>query len=273
MGNYYHKPTPEELDVDLNNLFNENLRRLCQVVDKEYLDNPEAFAECLWLLNKQVEKLGALKINKLIEDGYCKPKVDCRGLLVAVTAEAQQVGDREYWIVKAGQQIDPLADRSAPKVTVLSAGALDGNRAEVRVNLIPVVLEQHEDWGQRGLHLVCIDPFTSAVISAESFDLHTSSEMCEYALKAIPNYAIVAAAVKDTAYRKLSKKVIEYFESLGSCELVNLRHQESWAFVGGGIKRKDGKLEYQEMRREVTKRRATATKTFQEPIDEQAQYR
>ena len=101
---------------------------------------------------------------------------------------------------------------------------MDGNKADIRVNLIPVELEKHEDWGQRGLHIVVIDPFTSSIISAESFDLHSSSEMCEFALKAIPNNAIVAAAVKDTAYRKLSKTVIDYFERLGSQEIANLRH-------------------------------------------------
>jgi len=89
--------------------------------------------------------------------------------------------------------------------------------------------------------------------------------MCEFALKHIPNNAIVAAAVKDTAFRKLSQTVIDYFESLGSKELANLKHHQSWSFVGGGIKGKDGKLQYVEERKEVTKRRATVMKTFPEP--------
>jgi len=56
------------------------------------------------------------------------------------------VGATDYWVVKAGQQLDPLADRSAPKVSAISAGHQDGNKAEIRVNLQPVVIEKHEDW-------------------------------------------------------------------------------------------------------------------------------
>ena len=83
----------------------------------------------------------------------------------------------------------------------------------------------------------------------------------------------MAAAVKDTAYRNLSKTVIDFFESLGSQQLSKLRHQESWAFVGGGIKDKKGNTGYVEERREITKRRATVTKTFAEPVDHAALHR
>ena len=95
-----------------------------------------------------------------------------------------------------------------------------------------VEVEENENGHHRGLHIVVINHFSGEVIWAKCFDTYKSSERMEAAIKTIPKTSIIAAACQDDCASTMSKTIKEWFASMGSTEIWNIKFRHSFAFIG-----------------------------------------
>ena len=106
-------------------------------------------------------------------------------------------------------------------VQVTSAGFDDKNQdASVCINREQVEIKVNENGNLRGLHIVVASPDDGAVVKAQAYDTHESSEELEKFISEEMAYgSIVVAACQDECSKNLSEKVKEWFQRMGSKEI------------------------------------------------------
>ena len=81
--------------------------------------------------------------------------------------------------------------------------------------------------------MVIIDSENGSVLAAEIFDTYKSSdEFDEFIMDDIKVGHIVVAACSDDCFKSLSEEGIAWFTDMGSKEILKLRYQQSFAFIG-----------------------------------------
>ena len=155
-------------------------------------------------------------------------------------------------------------------VEASSAGFNGGNEACITLNGLPVYVEKNEHNHERGLHIVVFNPFLGMIESAKVFDTYQTSRGHDsfdaYITKHIPEGHIVVAACKDECTTQLSEEGKQWFSSMGSTEIQNLKYRCGFVFIGIS-----GRHEAIEKRAMKKKHRVSVTKIFQVNVDSAAQ--
>ena len=112
------------------------------------------------------------------------------------------------------------------KIDILSQGFVSGNKAHIKI-------DGTDRLGKagRGINLVVM---VGGEIKSRSYDTYGGkkhSDRLVKDLKEIPEGAVIIAAVRDEASRKLTPALKAAFAELGSKEIKNLRFREGWIFV------------------------------------------
>ena len=81
--------------------------------------------------------------------------------------------------------------------------------------------------------MVIINPHTGKVNHAQVYDTYEEKEEFDkFRRKIIPEGYIIVAACKDDCSSQLSEHAVEWFERLGSQEILDLGYREGFAFIG-----------------------------------------
>lgn len=84
----------------------------------------------------------------------------------------------------------------------------------------------------RGLHIVCINPHTYNIESAQVFDTYETCEHLDnFINKGVPENFIVVAACKDDCTTKLSENAKKWFEKMGSKKIRDLEFRQGFVFM------------------------------------------
>lgn len=87
--------------------------------------------------------------------------------------------------------------------------------------------------GQRGLHVVIIEPRNGQILLAKVFDTHQDADTFDrFIVHGLPEGTIVVAACKDDCSMSLSEKAKQWFANMGSEEIWKLRYRFGFAFIG-----------------------------------------
>lgn len=83
------------------------------------------------------------------------------------------------------------------------------------------------------MHVVVVDGQNGAVKSAQVFDTYEGSEEIHQFIDAgLPAGDVVIAASKDDCSKMLTHKTKDWFQTLGSTEILKLDYRQAFAFVG-----------------------------------------
>lgn len=134
------------------------------------------------------------------------------------------------------QPASPPSDiqRGTSKVVVVSAGYNSGDIADFFLDeqLVPIIGPE----GRRGLNIVVIDPQTTQIVSARTYDVWGDaggqSKALASDLEALPKGHIVLAALKDSGMENLSMDAIDALAGVGSTIDGPLDFRQSYALIG-----------------------------------------
>lgn len=124
--------------------------------------------------------------------------------------------------------------RGTTKVVVVSAGHDSGDIADFFLDdeLVPIIGPE----GRRGLNVVILDPGTTRIVSARSYDVWGDPEAQSGALArdlgALPRGHVVLAALKDSGMEHLGEGALEALASVGASLKDPLGFRESYALIG-----------------------------------------
>ena len=134
-------------------------------------------------------------------------------------------------------------------IKALSGSLKGGKPAEITINNVPVVI-QRENAGpaRNGLHIVLINEMSGKVLFSRVFDAYKtpvpraatdketgmgmwSDGLEGFITKKIPQGVIVVATSMDQSLSRLSLKAKQWFQTIGSKEIWNLKYDEGFAFI------------------------------------------